>query len=113
MPLVTVEDAGPPSTEVIDAMLARVAGAVAAALGRPAADVWARFVVSDGVRFADRARHPIVTVATSAEAADVVERALRAAAEATAASLGIEPEDVWARFDALAPGSVLADGELR
>ena len=113
MPLVTIEDIAMESPETIDTSLAAVAEAVAGALGRPSADVWARFVVSDSVRFADGERHPIVTVATSPQPRAVVERVLRVAAEATASSLGVEAAGVWARFEALAPGSVLAEGELQ
>ena len=113
MPLVTVEDAAPVDPAAIDDALQRVAGAVAEALGRPAAEVWARFVATDGTLFAGGGRHPIVTVASGEQPADVVERVLRAAADALASALGVAPDAVWARFDVLARGTVLSAGAVQ
>jgi hypothetical protein len=111
MPLVTIEDLSPGDPAVVDTALAAVAGAVARALGRSPDDVWARFRATDRAR--DGGRHPIVTVATGPLPADLTERVLRAAAAAVAETLGSSTDDVWARLDVLAPGTVLADGVLR
>ena len=113
MPLVTVEDAAPMDPAAIDHALQRVAGAVADALGRPAAEVWARFVATDAARFAGGGRHPIVTVASGEQPADVVELVLWAAADALASALGVAPDAVWARFDVLARGTVLSAGAVQ
>jgi hypothetical protein len=114
MPLVTIEDLAPDDPSVIDAALAAVADAVSRALGRAPVEVWARFVTTGRTRFgADGTRHPIVTVATGEQPSHVRERVLRAAAAAVADAVGISADAVWARFDVLAPGTVLADGEMQ
>lgn len=117
MPLVTVEDIRPPDLGLLGPLLEGVAVAVADALGRPRDSVWARFVVVEAARFggasSEAISHPVVTIATGALPDSVVERTLRAAAEAAALSLGTHPEDVWVRFETLKPGSVLTNGTLQ
>lgn len=117
MPLVTIEDVRPADVSVLGPLLEGVEIAVADALGRPRDAVWVRFAVVEAVRFggtsSEAISHPIVTIATGALPDSVVERTLRAAAEAVALSLGRHPEDVWVRFDALKPGSVLTNGTLQ
>jgi len=115
VPLVTV--VALPPTHGVEDLLAGVVTAAADALGRPGADVWARFVPAAGaVAGTDvetrASQHPVVTVTTRPQPPEVVERTLRAVAGAVAHSLLLDPSHVWARWDQLADGTVLADGAV-
>ena len=116
MPLVTIVAVPPPDSGAAR-MLADVVEAAAAALSRDPADVSARFVAAaaavtgtDVETAADQ--NPTVTVTTRAQPPETVERTLKAVAAAVASALSIEPGRVWARWDTLQPGTVLADGAM-
>ena len=123
MPVVSIRALPQPRAVDVQAVVARVAGALAEVVGGPPSGTWATWEELAPRSYAEaddtpaeqpRATHPpLVSIrAFEGRSPELVERMLVAVAETLAAELGLEPGNVFVTYDEVQSGRVYDGGRV-
>jgi hypothetical protein len=115
--VVTLHCLAPDDPAALDRALHALVAGIAEAAGGAPAGTWAHWVpmarVVQGPTVAGFQGHcPVVTIRGRARDPEAVRAAVRAAAVATSAALGLPLEDVWVQWVDVEPGRAFAGGDI-